>query len=681
VINVQRAVAALLLRGFILLAATQANAIVVSQTSGAPIAVAPDTDSASLAAMPLEALLLVSVTTTASKFEQSISDAPSAVTVLTAADIRGFGWRTLTDALASLPGAYTSSDRNYAYLGSRGFSRPGDYGSRFLLLIDGYRTNDAVYDQAAFGLDALVDIDLVDRIEYVPGPGSAIYGPNAFFGVINVITKTGATARGPQGAVAVGSHGEKKARVTHGWHGDNGATLLLSATSTRRRGEDLYFPEFDTPAQNNGVAQGLDGERSNSLFAKAGYGDFALTVGYVERTKDVPTASFGAVFNAPDWTRDSQAFVNAQLTHRLDAAATLSMRTYWGRSDYRGVGIYPSGSSGEVSTNVDGARGTWYGADVHATLTDLPRQKVVVGIDVDRDSRRDQYNYNVDPFVGLLDDKRSSRRTGVYLVDEIQLPAAFLLNAGLRYDWDSVTGGNVNPRFALIRPLTPRTTVKLIYGTAYRAPNAYELYYAIPGAQLPNPELKPEHIRTKEVVLEQRLGSSGRITASFFQYSVRNLISQEAAPDTGMLIYRNLNQAKAHGAEFAVEHGMTNGARVRASYAWQRTTDADIGARLQNSPEHLAKVNLLVPLFDQAARLGAELQCMSSRLAANTASGGFCVTNLTLGSSRLIADAYVSIGLYNAFDKRYADPSGPAFVQEAIQRPGRVVYGKLVYGF
>jgi iron complex outermembrane receptor protein len=679
---VQKAVSAALCVPFGVFAA-QTYGNEAADASAEWVAVSPTSDSASLAAMPLEALLQVSVTTTASKFEQPISDAPSAVTVLTADDIRSFGWRTLAEALASLPGVYVSSDRNYTYLGARGFSRPGDYGSRFLLMIDGYRTNDAVYDQAALGFDALVDIDLVDRIEYVPGPGSAVYGPNAFFGVVNVITKAGGGIDGAQAAVAIGSYGEKKGRASYGWKGENGAKVLLSATSTTRRGQDLYFPEFDTPEQNHGVARGLDGERSRSLFAKASYGELAVSAGYVERDKSVPTASFGAIFNAPDSTRDSQTFVNALFTHRLDAGATLSVQTYWGRADYRGVGVYPSPTPAGMSTNVDGARGVWYGADVHATLTDLPRQKIVVGADIDRDARRDQYTYDLDPFVNLLDDKRSSRRTGAYVEDEIRLPWASLLNAGLRYDWDSVTGGNVNPRLALIRRLAPRTTMKLIYGTAYRAPNAYELYYAVAGdgGQLPNPRLKPERIRTKEVVLEQALGASGRATASVFQYSVRDLISQETTPDSGMLIYRNLDRATAHGAEFTLEQRLHAGARLRASYTWQRATDTTTGARLQNSPRHLAKLNLLVPVLDRAARLGSELQCMSSRLAANSSAGGFCVANFTIGSSKLLKDADASLGLYNAFDKRYSDPSGPAFLQEAIQRPSRTVYAKLVYGF
>ena len=125
-----------------------------------------DSDSKELAVLPLEQLVELQVTSV-SRFSQTIADAPSAVVVLTAQDIRDFGWRTLADALASLPGLYVTNDRNYSYLGARGFLRPGDYDSRFLLLVDGVRTNDSVYDQASIGTEGMLDMDLVQRIEYL----------------------------------------------------------------------------------------------------------------------------------------------------------------------------------------------------------------------------------------------------------------------------------------------------------------------------------------------------------------------------------------------------------------------------------------------------------------------------------------------------------------------------------
>jgi outer membrane cobalamin receptor len=643
--------------------------------------ISTESGSEELATIPLEELLDIPVVTAASKFEQSISEAPSAVVVLTAQDIKDFGWRTLAEALASVPGLYVTNDRNYAYLGARGFHKPGDYNSRFLLMVDGVRTNDAVYDQASIGTEGLIDMELVSRIEYVPGPGSAVYGSNALFGTINVITKAGSSIHGAETAVAAGSYGEKKARATYGWHGQNGADFVLSAMSYRRNGQDLYFPQYDTADQNHGIANGLDYDRAQSLFVKASFGDFALSAGQIDRTKGVPTGSFGAVFDTPYSTRDTQSFIDAKFSRLLNPGLRLSATAYWGSAKYTGLGYYPD-DDGAAVLNVDGTRSIWYGMDVNATVTAFSGHKIVAGMDMQRNARRDQYNYDVEPYVLQLDDRRSGNRTGAYLEDEIQLPAGFSLNAGLRYDWDSTTANSTNPRLALLYKISPRDTAKLIYGTAYRSPNAYELYYSYPGegGQEANPKLKPEHISTRELVLEHLFSASGRATLSLFHYAVRDLIGEELDEDTQKLIFRNLDSANMNGAELALDHSFGYGYNVRASYSWQRATDAD-GLALTDSPRHLAKLNLATPLLRGAARLGTEVQCSSSRLTENARTGGFCLTNLTLASSQLLRHTEVSVSVYNAFNTRYADPAGPAFIQEALPAQSRTLLLKLVYGF
>ncbi len=152
--------------------------------------------------------------TTASKYRQNSRQTPAALRVITAENIRTFGYRTLAEALRSLPGVYISNDRNYSYIGVRGFGKQGDYNTRVLLLIDGERMNDDVYDGAYFTNEFPVDINLIERIEFMPGPGSAIYGNNAFFGVINVITKRGKDFNGAELSAEYGSFDTYKGRGT-----------------------------------------------------------------------------------------------------------------------------------------------------------------------------------------------------------------------------------------------------------------------------------------------------------------------------------------------------------------------------------------------------------------------------------------------------------------------------------
>lgn len=661
------------------LALSMLSALVAAgRVDAAPADPAAAGSASDLASMPLEALMQVKVRT-ATLFSQSVADAPAAVVVLTDKDIQAFGWRTLGDALASLPGLYTSNDRTYSYLGGGGFQRPGDYNSRFLLLIDGMRVNDAVYDQAPIGDDFPIDMDLVERIEYVPGPGSAVYGSNALFGVINVVTKKGSDIDGAQVAAAAGSFGEKRARASYGWHGANGADLVLSASSFERSGQDLYYPEFDTPDQNNGVAQHLDYDRAQYLFAKFAYGDFNISAGYGNRTKGVPTAPYQSVFDTPQSTTDTHSFINVKYNHAVTDGLELASEVYWERYDYHMDALYGT----PALETLDGDKAIWYGADVHATLTSIPRNKLVVGASLMRDASRDQYNYDTDPYQLILNDRRSSNSVGVYAEDEIKLPWRFTLTAGLRVDRESISGTNVSPRLALNYKPTSADTFKLIYGRAYRAPNAYELYYTILGAggQQGNPSLKAEHITTTEFVYDRAFGENAHGTVSLFQYDIRDLITETLDPSSGLYVFDNVQRARARGVELAYEQNLGSVAKVRASYSWQLARDSATRDVLQNSPRHLGKLNVTVPLFHHAARIGAEMRCESARLSAAGSAPGYCLGNVTIGSTRLIPHADVSFSVYNVTNKVYADPAGPNFTQDVIPQQSRTFLLKLVYGF
>jgi iron complex outermembrane receptor protein len=271
------------------------------------------------------------------------------------------------------------------------------------------RVNDAVYDQALIGTEGLLDMDMVKRIEFVPGPGSAVYGSNALFGVINVVTRDGSGLTGLQGSLTGGTQGERRARTSYGWHGQNGADLLLSASAFNRTGRDLYFSEFDTPDQNGGVARRLDWDRAQNFLVKGSFGGATLSASHVARTKGVPTASFGAVFGAPDRTRDTQTSIGLTWNAQVAPALALAAQVQSGQADYEGTGWYPD-HAGAPRLNIDGAHARWYGAGVNATLTNLPRQKIVLGAEVGNDARRDQYNYDAQPYVLQLDDHHSATR-------------------------------------------------------------------------------------------------------------------------------------------------------------------------------------------------------------------------------------------------------------------------------
>ena len=640
-----------------------------------------ETKSIDLSALSIEQLLTLEVYS-ASRFVQKFSEAPSAVSVVTAADIKAFGWSTVADILRSMRGLYVSNDRNYSYLGARGFLRPGDYNTRFLLLVDGNRNNDAVYDQASIGTEFVLDVDLIDRVEFVPGPGSSIYGANAFFGVINIITKRGRDLSGAQASVETGSHGMRKARASYGMRNDNGAEWLLSASTYRKDGPDLYYPEFDTPATNNGIARRLDHDRAQNLLIKGAMGPFSVSVAHSERTKGIPTASFSQVFNDPrSHTVDTQSFLDAGHRAALAADAELTSRLYWGRYDYRGDYVY---DYPPLTVNRDGSHASWWGVETKLVTTRVEGHKLVMGVEVQRDYRRHQFNFDTAPFVSNLDDRRTGNRVGVYLQDEITLRQDLLLNAGARYDRNSSTSeGSINPRVALIHKASEATTLKAMVGKAFRAPNAYELYYQLlsTGGQKSNPNLKSERIRTQELNAEHYFSPDTRLTASVFRNTVSDLITQTMDPADGLLVFRNLDRARARGMELELERAWAGGARLRTSYSWQQTKDGGTGATLANSPRHLAKFNLSAPVPRIGWRAGAEAQYVGRRHTLQADTAGYWLANLTMSAVRLAPGLEMSASIYNLFDRRYADPGAEEHAQDAIAQNGRTYRLKLSYAF
>ena len=193
----------------------------------------------------LEELMAIEVASVvgAIKHEQRVTEAPSSVTVVTAADIRIFGWRTLGDVLRSVRGFYTTYDRNYTYLGVRGFGRPTDYNNRVLVMLDGHRLNDNIYNAAPIGTEGIVDLDLVERIEIIRGPGSALYGTSAFFAVVNVITRRGGAIGGVEVGGEAGLSQSYLARATAGWGwADKGDLLDLVQPARSRRAGRAVLP-------------------------------------------------------------------------------------------------------------------------------------------------------------------------------------------------------------------------------------------------------------------------------------------------------------------------------------------------------------------------------------------------------------------------------------------------------
>jgi len=423
----------------------------------------------------------------ASKHLQSTRDAPAAVTVITADEIQKYGFRTLADILQSMSGFYITYDRDYSFVGVRGFGRLGDSNNRILVLIDGHRINDNVFGEPYLGTEFLVDVDLIERVEIIRGPSSSLYGADAFFAVINVITRKPPQLKGVELSFAPASFGTYQGRASYGGQ-YKGIDMLLSGTFYDSQGQTLFFPEFDSPATNFGITRNTDYE----------------------------------------------------------------------------------------------------------------------------------------------------------------------------------------PRLGLIYHLFDPTTLKLLYGTAFRAPEPFEVTPDYGSVYENNLQLKPEEIRSDEVIVEQTMGQHFTLTGNLFRNDIDRLISIETDPGSGQLIYRNFGGAVAKGVEIELAGRASNGLQGSASYSFTHTVGVQPEPVLPNSPQHLGKLNLIVPVVQQKLFASLDAQYTSPRqtLAGNTVSG-FSVFNVTLLGHTLGKHLDVSASVYNLLDKKYYDPGRPEDVQDAIQQDGR----------
>lgn len=609
----------------------------------------------------------------ASKYEQRVEEAPASVSIVSADEIRKYGYRTLADVMRSQRGMYVSYDRNYTYLGVRGFSRPTDYNSRVLLLIDGHRTNENIYHMALLGTENIIDVDLIDHIEIIRGPSSSLYGTNALFGVINVITKRGRDYQGGELSAEAGRFQTGKARVSYGTRLSGGTEVLAALSAYRADGDSrLYFPEFDDPATNNGVAENNDGGQARNAFFKLSRGDLSLEAGYVHRAKEVPTASYGATFNDPsEGTVDRQGFFVLQYDAELNDMQRMTVNASY--DAYRYDGTYSNAldalgdPTGELTK--DYGDGRWWTLGVQLTGRVAVSHRYVAGVEFQYNARQDQGNVTLTPYEVFLDDHRSTRQWSLFLQDEWQVSPEFIVNVGLRHDNYSEWGGTTNPRLALIYLASPATAVKMLYGEAYRAPSPYELYYT------PSPWLKPETMRTIEFALEHTLRGNLRAVATAYQYWVDDLINQQDD-----YTFRNTGDAVTQGVELELDGHLLEQIEGRVSYSWQRARDTVMNAALSNSPQHLAKLNLGIPLFDNQLHAALEIQYMSARdTLAGSMVDGYTVGNFTLLSRRWIPRLELSASVYNITDTSFADPGGQEHLQDSISQDGRTWRIKALY--
>ncbi|APV51529.1 hypothetical protein BWI17_18640 [Betaproteobacteria bacterium GR16-43] len=638
---------------------------------------------ADLTRLPLERLLELRVIA-ASSYEQSASEAPSAVSVITADDIRRKGYRTLAQALESLPGLYLTDDLGYSYLGSRGFNRIGDYNSRFQLSVNGLRTNDALFDMAYLGTEFPLDMALIERIEFAPGPGSSMYGSNAMLGVINIVTRNADDLSGWRVAPGIGSHGTRSLMASFGRRFDSGLRVLASASGARTDGQDFHYPAFDTPATHGGVAHGQNGERLSRAYLRATYEGWDFETFGGRRDKTAPSVYLGSDFNRNE-TRLLDGLAFAALRYQREVAPGTALEARVSTSRYRYAGVYPGLAAvpderivpdlATSADNRDDALGRWHGAEARIVSTAFTGHKVVLGTEFQRETLQQS---NRDPSVVYLDRMDRGRRVAFYAQDEMRFSQAWLLNAGVRYDEYASFGSSVNPRLALIGNLSGGWTFKLLYGSAFRAPNAYENFYVASSYQA-NAALGPERSKTTEAVAEWRPNErwNGRVSA--FHYRFEDLIEQ--VDEGGSFVFRNRGSVTGRGLEGALQAILGAGARASASASFHDVRQDD-GLRATNAPRYTAKAALDAALGSANVRGAIEGSLVGPRLDRDRGTiPAEARVNLVFTTLERWHDLSFTFAVYNLFDRTNPQALSEYFAQAQGPSPGRRYFAEAEWRF
>jgi iron complex outermembrane receptor protein len=612
--------------------------------------------------------------------QQTLQEAPANVTVISSAEIRKYGYRTLGEALNSIRGSYLTNDRIYHYIGVSGVSLPGDFNTRILVMINGHSMTEHVYDSNNFfGQDFGLDMDLVERIEIIRGSASALYGSNAMLATINIITRSPVDFMGLRVGTETDSFGEKKLSVSDSLYLGRGANLLVSGSVFDNSGQTLFIPQFNSPATSNGVSSGQDGEAGYHTFANLVWSDWNIMAYFNSRRKKAPLnwADNSPFNDRGSRARDSRNFVEAAKSQDVGASGKLKYLFYYDDYRYDDRFDYDMGT-GYPEDQRNLVRNDWLGSRVTWSHPFTSRGDVIFGVQGEWEIRNLQAESIVSPtVVPLVRFNIPDRSAALFTQQEWRLSRRWKLDGGLRFDRSHNYGNALSPRIAAVYQQSDTTVFKLVYGRPFRHPSAYEKYYNDDRTLTSNLDLHAESAHTIEFSIERKFAHRFTAIADVYEYNMRDLI-QEVYPADAAPQFRNVDSARSRGIEFEFSGKLPGDVELLASAALQRTIDVDNRQSLPNSPHTLAKLRLGMPLARQWLFVASSAEYMSHR---DTTGGsqvaGVVIQDLTLTTRRpLIPNFDMQFGIRNLWNRTYEDPVG--LTVDTLRQDGRSVFLKLL---
>jgi vitamin B12 transporter len=541
---------------------------------------------------PVE-LPVIEVTVTANRSPTALQRVGSAVTIVSAEEIQRTNPGSLVDVLRGVPGLdITETGGPGATTNIR--LRGGSTGQT-LVLIDGIRVNDPSGAGSDFDL-AMLAPGLIDRIEVLRGPQSALYGSDAMGGVVNIITKRGMGP--PQGFAQVegGSYGSGS--LTGGVHGANGPWSYAAAGSfARSDGFSRYGHRVARIDPALRATFDADGFHRFGGYGRAGYDPgtgFRFEVGTMAtatraefdggtgRFPDTPNLVFRRFFQA--YARASFETFGGALTHSLTTFANRSERIF--REVRYGTNQTPAQTTSTLTEFYGQRAGAEYQGDLRAGIAG----RLTFGARIERETA-ETFSERYLPTPITRAPTLGAGQTTQSIFALWQLPLGERLDLSLGGRIDDVIGV---ARFATWRgTLAYRITetgtkLRASAGTGGKAPTLFQLYSPLYG----NPNLAPETSIGVDAGFDQDLlGGRGTLSVTAFANRFSNLIEFNSAAST----YFNVARADTRGLELGASFDLwPQYLRLKTSYTHLQARDQATGLTLSRRPRHVGRASLVI---------------------------------------------------------------------------------------
>lgn len=659
----------------------------------------------------------IPVVTIATGTPKPIFQSAAVTSVITAEQIKSMGATELHEVLETVPGVHASLqpntyDYNYSIRGIR-----NEQNSQVLMLLNGIRITTPLSGTLMTGME--LPVEAIQRVEVIRGPGSALYGADAFAGVINIITKKAKDIDGTVVGGRVGDHDTQSGWGQYGaqWAGWDVATSLQYQHTSGDGGRIVNADaqtSFDrllgthaslVPGSLNTRYETLNGHLNLQrkhwdigfwAFNSINAGSRAGAAGALDPNGNGDSEQyFGDVrFSTEDWLD------NWELTAHASYLQTGAQGQYQffpdkavlpidsnGNIDFSGGGslvAFPNGANdnlGRTERIPSIELGSVYkGLDKHMLRfsTGFRYEEITTSESKNYGTGRlsgvggTVMNVTGTPFVYLPDAHRSI--WSLVAQDEWQIAADWHLTAGVRYDDYSDFGGTFNPRVALVWDINEQLTSKLLYGKAFRAPNFSEQFTQNNPVVLGNKNLDPETIHTYEWAIDYRPFSSLRTAANVYSYHINNLISAVFNPNKGINIYENSGNQYGYGTEFEFNWQVAEQWNVIGNYAWQHSINEVTNQQVVGVPEHHVYAALqwqFMPSWQFQPQINW-IGNRTSQLGVDQPLTDYETIDLTLRGKKLFGHLNLAASLRNAFDTKYYVQAAP--LPQNLPMPGRSFY-------